>query len=127
MPQTLYILLVEDEWSVRTVIASFLRDQGHIVVEAATGEEAVELIAARAASIQALVTDIQLGGQVSGWEVAEAFRTAKPSAPIIYASGQPTDEQRRVPGSVFFGKPYDPQKILQAFKRLDTGTRTKSY
>jgi DNA-binding NtrC family response regulator len=40
----LRILVVEDEWVVRVVIANFLRDQGYMVVEAATGEEALSLL-----------------------------------------------------------------------------------
>jgi CheY-like chemotaxis protein len=42
--QSLRILVVEDEWIVRAVIANFLRDEGYIVVEAATGEEALSLL-----------------------------------------------------------------------------------
>jgi len=116
--KALHILVVEDEWIVRTVIADFLRAQGHVVVEAATGEEALELIAAREPAIEALVTDIGLGGRLSGWDVAEAFRTVKPDSPVVYASGQPPDERRRVSGSMFFGKPYDPHNILKACKSL---------
>jgi CheY-like chemotaxis protein len=113
----LCILVVEDEWIVRVVIANFLRDQGYIVVEAATGEEALAFLTAHE-PIDVLFTDIQLGGQVSGWEVAEAFRTAKPHSPVVYASGHPPDHRRRVSGSLFFGKPYLPDKILTACRSL---------
>jgi CheY-like chemotaxis protein len=110
--------VVEDEWIVRVVIANFLRDQGYIVVEAATGEEALPLLADHNEPIDLLFTDIQLGGRLSGWEVAEAFRTAKPHSPVVYASGHPPDERRRVSGSLFFGKPYVPDKILRACRSL---------
>ena len=53
-------LVVEDEWIVRDDIVSELKAQGWTVVEAATGEEALLLLAAR--EVHVLLTDIQLAG-----------------------------------------------------------------
>jgi len=47
--------------------------------------------------IRTLFTDIQLGGKISGWDVAEAFREANPKIQRIYASGQCQDGERRFP------------------------------
>jgi two-component system OmpR family response regulator len=113
-----HILVVEDDWVVRIAIADFLRVQGYIVAEAATGEEALALLTCDNEPVDLLFTDIQLGGRMSGWEVAEAFRTAKPHSPVVYASGHPPDERRRVSGSLFFRKPYVPDKILRACRSL---------
>jgi hypothetical protein len=46
--------------------------------------------------------------------VAEAFRVAQPTMPVIYASANPPDPSRLVPESLFFQKPYDPAAILQS-------------
>jgi len=109
--QSLRILVVEDEWIVRAVIANFLRDEGYIVVEAATGEEALSLLTGH--------NEPQLGGRLTGWDVAETFRNSRPHSPVFYASGHPPDDRRRVLGSVFFGKPYLPDKILRACRSLE--------
>ena len=37
-----------------------------------------------------MFTDIQLGGQLNGWDVAEAFRRAYPQIRVIYTSGLKT-------------------------------------
>jgi CheY-like chemotaxis protein len=114
----LRILVVEDEWVVRVVIANFLRDQGYMVVEAATGEEALSLLSGDNEPIALLFTDVQLGGRLTGWDIAETFRNTRPHSSVFYASGHPPDERRRVSGSLFFGKPYVLDKILRACRNL---------
>jgi len=66
------------------------------------------------------VTDINLGGGLTGGEVADAFRASQPAIPVIYASGYPPEGRRAVAGSIFFGKPYLPGDILHACERLVT-------
>ena len=58
--------------------------------------------------IDILVTDIQLAGKLTGWDVVEAFRATQPTMPVIYASASAPDPSRLVPESLFFRKPYDP-------------------
>ena len=111
----LCILVVEDDPLVRLVIAEYLRDLGYAVVEAPTGEEALSLLRVeQRPPISVVFTDIQLGGELTGWDVAEAFRRAYPDIRVIYASGRYHDGERRVPGSVFFTKPYIPNDIVDA-------------
>lgn len=107
------VLVVEDEWLVRDVIASDLKDAGWTVLEASTGESAIGIIENNP-QIDVLFTDIQLAGQLSGWDVAEAFRAAKPQMKVIYASGNTVDWSRAVDNSQFFSKPYRASEILKA-------------
>jgi len=107
------VLVVEDEWLVREEIVCQLRDAGWEVLEASTGEGAVGLLE-RQQRIDVLMTDIQLAGDLSGWDVAEAFRAAQPEMPVIYASGNTVDRSRAVANSVFFNKPYKSAEILEA-------------
>jgi CheY-like chemotaxis protein len=112
------ILVVEDELLVRIFIAEALRECGHRVVEAATGEEALAFLEQNQEPICLLFTDIQLGGGLDGWDVAEAFRGANPHIPVLYASGNSPDRRRQVAGSVFFDKPYLPTDIFDAIDRV---------
>ena len=87
------------------------------MVEAETGEEALALLRGeQQPPINVVFTDIQLGGELNGWDVAEAFRRAYPQIRVIYTSGVYQDGQRRVPDSEFFTKPYIPDDILDAIK-----------
>jgi CheY-like chemotaxis protein len=119
-PQTaaaLVILLVEDEFFVRTDIADFLREAGYVVVEAQSGEEAIS-VCDSGMSIDAVFTDINLTGRVSGWDVAQCFRADRPNMPVLYTSGKIIEPGRRVPGSVFLSKPYQHTDVLIACERL---------
>jgi CheY-like chemotaxis protein len=112
------ILVVEDDAMVRLFIVGQLREQGYAVFEAETGEEAIALLTGeQPPRISTLFTDIQLGGKVTGWDVAEAFREANPKIQVIYASGRHQENERRVPGSTFFTKPYMPRDIFDAIER----------
>lgn len=107
------VLVVEDEWLVREEIACQLRDAGWAVLEASTGEGAVDLLKGKQ-RIDVLLTDIQLAGHLSGWDVAEAFRAVQPDVPVIYASANIADRSRTVANSLFFSKPYKCAAILEA-------------
>lgn len=105
-PATRVVLVVEDECLVRDVMVSELKSNGWSVVETATGEEVLALLAAN--DVDVLLTDIRLAGMMSGWDVAHAVRAIEPYLPVIYASGNPSDAALRVEGSLFFSKPYLP-------------------
>jgi CheY-like chemotaxis protein len=68
--------------------------------------------------VDVVFTDIGLNGSSSGWAVAEAFRARRADIPVVYASGNAADRSRRVAGSLFFNKPYQPAEILRACETL---------
>jgi CheY-like chemotaxis protein len=107
------VLVVEDDWLVRDLTVSHLRDAGWPVLEADSAEQAIALLKA-GQRIDIVVTDIQLKGALTGWDVADAFRDAQPTMPVVYVSGNAPDPSRLVPESVFFHKPYDPAVVLQS-------------
>ena len=116
-PRKRCILIVEDNSMVRLFMVGQLREQGYAVFEAANGEDAIALLAVEHPPwIGTLFTDIQLGGELSGWDVAEAFREADPKIQVIYASGRYQDGERRVSDSTFFTKPYIPGDIFDAIE-----------
>lgn len=107
------VLVVEDEWMLREAIAQELRGAGCEVLEARTAEEAIACVHANG-RIDAVFTDIQLGGGLDGWDVAEQVRAVHADVGIIYASGNAADRSRRVADSHFFDKPYDPAAVVAA-------------
>jgi CheY-like chemotaxis protein len=111
------ILLVEDEWLVRMDMADTLSDAGWEVLEAGSGEAALEAIAL-GRPISLLVTDIRLTGPLTGWDVAEAYRGKFPGAPVVYASANPRDDRRAVDGSIFLGKPSRTETLIATCRQL---------
>ena len=115
--QSRVVLVVEDEWLLRDVIAEAFRNEGWRVLEAGTAEGAISLLG-QADRIDVVFTDIQLGGYLSGWDVGEAFRAAQPGLPVIYASGNSVDRSRTVRGGQFFDKPYEPAAVVEACNKV---------
>ncbi len=117
------VLVVEDESLVRFDIASYLEDAGFVVIEVSTGESAISLCNV-GTSIDIIITDINLGGSVSGWDVAESFRTVMPNIPVLYTTAEPIDRSRCVPDSAILTKPYHNGDILKECQRLTTHAST---
>lgn len=81
---TPHLLLVDDEGALRTVTAARLRERGFEVVEAETGEKALELLEQFAFDI--LVTDLRLPG-VDGRQVVNAAVGRYPAIVAIVITG----------------------------------------
>lgn len=109
---TFKVLVVEDDFLVRMMATEALREAGFEVMEAATGEEAVNYCCQRIADV--LFTDIRLPGAISGWDIAERCREADPQLPVIYATGFSALHPRPVPRSTLFHKPYTPEQLVSA-------------
>jgi len=88
VPQTKAIgtvLLVDDEDLVRVSTADMLTDSGFIVVEAASGAEALKILQ-QELHFDFLVTDYMMP-KMTGVEVASAFRQKHPISPVLLISG----------------------------------------
>jgi two-component system, response regulator PdtaR len=115
----LVVLVVEDESLLRFDITSTLRDAGYVVVETASGEEAIAFCSS-GMPIDIVFTDINLAGSATGWDVGEYFKTNCPDVPVLYTSGMSIDRRRCAPGSEFVPKPYDCSDVLNACQRLQS-------
>jgi DNA-binding NtrC family response regulator len=111
------VLVVEDDWLIRMEITDAFENAGWTVFEASSGEEATAL-RADSGNLVLLVTDIRLGGRLSGWDVAEHWRAVSPRIGVIYASANPAIAARQVPGGIFMGKPTRIAELLRASERL---------
>ena len=68
------VLVVEDDQSLQSIVEESLTDGGFEPAIAPSGEEAVTLLKGGLTKYRALVTDINLSGTMSGWEVARRAR-----------------------------------------------------
>jgi CheY-like chemotaxis protein len=97
-------VVVEDEWLIRMELSDGLAADGWATIELGSGEAALAF-AATSERVDVLVTDIRLGGAITGWDIGEAFRVRHPSVRVIYASGNAPLANRKVADSVFLSKP----------------------
>jgi CheY-like chemotaxis protein len=113
----LVVLIVEDEPFLRYSMAYALRGDGWLILEASSGEKAVAYLTA-GEKVDIVFTDITLGGLLSGWDVADAFRLARSEIPVIYTSGNADGRSRQVKDSQFFQKPYDTTAVVKACQQI---------
>ena len=81
------VLVVNDEALPHLEVAETLSAAGYKVLKATDANEALGYLRNGTRQIDAVVTDINLGGGPTGWEVAEAFRSARSDIPVICISG----------------------------------------
>lgn len=84
------ILLVEDEDGVRKLARQALTTQGYVVIEAASGRSAIELVEKRTDRIDLLVTDVIMP-DIGGRELVDRLRPKLPGIRVLYMSGYTDD------------------------------------
>ena len=78
------VLVIDDDQSVRQVMAKILEHHGHEVDQAEEGEEGLELVRTRAYAL--VVTDLVMPGK-EGIETILDIRSEFPDLPILAVSG----------------------------------------
>ena len=107
-------LLVEDDPFQREAFADVLKDEGFEVIECTTAEAAELIIASTGTELQALITDHNLPGAMSGAELAQYARRRHPQMNIIIMSGKTVEP---IPvNTTFLQKPFTPEQLLEAIR-----------
>ncbi len=102
------ILLVEDERSLLTALAAFLRRKGVTVIEAETGEAALEFLMGNQ-RVDMVLSDIEMPGGISGVDLVHWIKFNRPSVPVVLTSGR---QRAELPGVSFLPKPYRLVELL---------------
>ena len=80
------VLLVEDEESIRILLAEQLDELGYRVLTAADGPAGVRVLQS-SERIDLLITDVGLPGGMNGRQVADAGRATRPSLKVLFITG----------------------------------------
>lgn len=80
------ILVVDDEDGIRALMGKVLAREGYEVIEAASGEEALEKARAYWGTIPLLVTDVVMAG-MGGVELAAQIAAQRPEMKVMFISG----------------------------------------
>ena len=120
------VLIADEDPASRAQLARILEAAGYEILEAASGEEALEAV--REASPSIVLLEIPLGG-LSGYEVCRALRANASPVPIVFVSGARTESYDRVAGLLvgaddYIVKPYAPDELLTRVRHLVRRSQT---
>jgi DNA-binding response OmpR family regulator len=108
------VLLVEDELQVAELTRDALTDAGFKVTVATDDLTAFRSLEQEARSFAAVVTDINLGPGVTGFDIARRARLLNRAIKVVYISGTgPHAEQFSVSDAIMVAKPYNPRDLAQ--------------
>jgi two-component system cell cycle sensor histidine kinase/response regulator CckA len=108
------IVLVDDEVDVRSVMRSVLQQKGYTVLDAASGAEAIRLLADHTGPVDMLVTDVVMPG-MSGRELYEHVARRHPGLKVLFVTGYADDAFGREPGwgAALLSKPFSLETLAQ--------------
>jgi two-component system cell cycle sensor histidine kinase/response regulator CckA len=110
------VLLVEDEAPVRAFASQALKLRGYTVIEAGTGEEAIELLQDASLTVDLFISDVIMPGMDGPSWVRQA-RKQRPDTRVVFVSGYAEDaldeSAEPVGNSVFLPKPFSLSDLLK--------------
>jgi CheY-like chemotaxis protein len=122
------VLLSEDEQDVREVAREFLESGGYTVLEAPSGEEALQLSAKHQGKIALLITDMVMPG-IRGQELAARLQRERNDLRVLYMSGysehSAADESQTENPVRMLTKPFSRGALLRTVRELLNETRVK--
>jgi two-component system cell cycle sensor histidine kinase/response regulator CckA len=125
MPEGLQtILVVEDEQSLRELSCAFLRGAGYRLLQANSGDEALEIAARHDGPIHLLMTDTVMPGLSAG-ELAKRLNAQRPEIRVLYISGYSQEIVKShgisFDGEAFLQKPFSRAQLISKVKEVLTG------
>jgi two-component system, cell cycle sensor histidine kinase and response regulator CckA len=116
------VLLVDDELAVRALAARVLRRRGYTVLEAADGQQALQVFQEHSATdIALLLTDVVMP-QMNGDELASQLLALRPDLKVLFMSGYTAsavlDISKLNPNTAFLPKPFLPTMLADKVRDL---------
>lgn len=115
------ILLVEDDETVRGLTRTILKHFGYHVIEAASGQAALDIFVENRSQIQMVITDVVMPG-MNGIALIEQIQKLQLGIPILMISGYVgeslTREQLLDSKVSFLQKPFDPNVFAEKVREL---------
>jgi CheY-like chemotaxis protein len=118
------VLVCEDDELVRTLLETVLTDAGYRVTTSERASDALARARAEGAAFDLLVTDAVMPG-MSGVELIEQLRVARPGLKVILLSGYSSEVLQGSPlppDVAFLQKPFDDVTLLERIRAVMDGT-----
>ncbi|OQX93216.1 MAG: hypothetical protein B6I17_03740 [Tenericutes bacterium 4572_104] len=116
-----YVLVVDDEFRIRRLLSDFLKREGYKVIEAADGEEALDIIFESNQKVDLIILDVMMP-KYDGWYVLERVRDFL-NTPIIMLTAR-SDEYDQLKGfklgaDDYVTKPFSPGVLMALIKEYE--------
>jgi signal transduction histidine kinase/CheY-like chemotaxis protein len=118
------VLVVDDEWLLRSSAARILEQCGFHTLQAANGREAVEVFRRAPAAVHAVLLDMTMP-ELGGVETLRELRKFRADLPVVLTSGYDETEAtqrfsaRELAG--FLPKPYSAEELTASIQRAISG------
>ena len=117
--------MVEDQDDLRRLVSTVLGARGYRVLDACDGRSAVQLAAAAPDAIDLLLTDVIMP-DITGKQVADEIRQARPRMRVLFMSGYPGEVIARrgvlEGGVAYLAKPFTIEALAAKVREvLDEG------
>src|SRR5438105_9835717 len=118
VPSRPVVLVVEDEFLIRSSAVEIIENAGFDVLQAADADEALEILQTRT-DIRVIFTDIHMPGSMDGLRLAHAVRGRWPPIKIIATSSRINVRIDELPeGGRFVPQTYRPDEIAATLRDL---------
>ncbi|MDQ0391613.1 hybrid sensor histidine kinase/response regulator [Labrys monachus] len=115
-PASYTILVVDDDALIAMSTVDMLEDLGHAVIEANSGEAALEILR-NGRAVDLLITDYSMP-RMNGAQLADATRRLRPGLPVLLATGYAELPEGRSLDLPRIGKPYRQEQVAAEIRRL---------
>jgi DNA-binding response OmpR family regulator len=121
------ILVADDDETLRTELAGILREDGHEVVTAADGGEALRIVGRE--SFDVALLDLRMP-KASGLEVLHRLRTVRPETAVVMVTGQGTVDaavEAMKAGAIdFVEKPYEVEALQRTLRAVEEERQSRA-
>ncbi|MGD0362015.1 MAG: ATP-binding protein [Bryobacteraceae bacterium] len=114
------ILVVEDQVEVRQLMVQILRAHGYLVLEAASGTQALDEAASRPEVPHLMITDVVMPG-MPGPELARRLASVHPGTRVLFTSGYSETRNGLESSAPFIAKPFTPAGLLGKVREVLAG------
>jgi DNA-binding response OmpR family regulator len=114
-----FVLIVDDDEVIRSLLRLTLPDEGYDLVEAEDGDQALQISDANRPTL--VLLDWRMP-RLSGADVLGALKERHPDVPVIVLTAEPEAKVRThaeaLGADVFMTKPFSPLQLLATVERL---------
>ncbi|MDT8336338.1 MAG: response regulator transcription factor [Candidatus Izemoplasmatales bacterium] len=115
-----YVLIVDDEFRIRKLLADFMTREGYKVLEAEDGEEALDVIFESGKKVDLVILDVMMP-KYDGWFVLERIREYL-TIPVVMLTAR-SDEYDQLKGfklgaDDYVTKPFSPSVLVARVNKL---------
>lgn len=115
------VLIIDDDPTIRTLVAEALNDTGYSVIEAADGPAGLRILDSNT-RIDLLITDVGLPGGINGRQVADAARGGRPGLKTLFITGYAENavigKRRLDPGMHVITKPFQIEALIRRVREI---------